>query len=122
VTEGKIDLITGCSSGIGAAFGIRVVTVQPGRIKSRFADSAVLELPENSPYAPYAEGMRRLRCASQDGALDAGVFAAGLVDALMRPDSPAVFRLGANARLLPALKNWLPRGWLDRISYRKFGL
>jgi short-subunit dehydrogenase len=103
-------------------FGIRVVTVQPGGIRSRFADSAVLELPEGSRFAAYAEGMKRRRRASQDGAMDAGMFAARLVDALVRPDIPDVFRLGANAWLLPALKRWLPRRWLDRILCRKFGL
>ncbi len=103
-------------------FGIRVVTVQPGGIRSRFAESAVMELPPGSRYARYAEGMKRRRNASQDGALDAQVFAARLADALLRPDPPDIFRLGANARLLPALKRWLPRRWLDRILSSKFGL
>jgi short-subunit dehydrogenase len=103
-------------------FGIRVVTVQPGGIKSRFGDSAVLEIPESSRFAPYAESMKRRRYASQHGAMDASVFAARLVDALMCSDPPATFRLGANARLLPALKYFLPLKWLDRFFARKFGL
>ncbi len=104
--------------------GIRVVTVQPGGIRSGFGQSATnqVSLAPDSPYQAVREGVMARANESQSKAMPAEVFAALLVAQLAHPDCPVVLRLGEKSRLLPLLKRWLPARVLDRILRKRFQL
>ena len=107
-------------------FGIHVVTVQPGGIRSRFGDTAgrILDetlAPDSRYRAVEAHIMARAR-AGQEGAMDADAFAREVLDELMHDPPPAVVRGGRNSVKLPLYRWALPLSLLDRILSKKFGL
>jgi len=108
-----------------AAFGIDVVLVQPGAVRSNIAASGAAGIDrysrEPSLYRAVAREIEQRAFASQRAPMEAEEFARRLVDRVTRRRPPRLIRLGQNARLLPALA-WLPRPVLDRLMARRFGL
>ena len=107
-----------------APFGVRVVIVQPGGITSNFghAGEAHASLPAGSLYKPIERFVLGRARASQRGAMPVDAFARALAETLVRPDPPAVLRLGTHSTRLPFLKRWLPARLLDRKLGKTFGL
>ncbi|MBD8492475.1 SDR family oxidoreductase [Pseudomonas syringae] len=109
-----------------APFGIRVMEVQPGAIASRFASHATQEaeqlLDQASPWWPIRDGIRARARASQDNPTSAEEFAQGVVAALQRPRPPRLLRLGNGSRLMPLVAWLVPKGVLDRVLKKRFGL
>lgn len=104
--------------------GVRVVTVQPGGIRSGFGDSAAsqVHLAPDSPYQAIREGVLARANESQSKAMPAEVFAQLLVGQLGRSDCPELIRLGEKSRLMPLIKRNLPTRLLDRILSKRFQL
>src|ERR1035437_706479 len=67
-----------------APFGIQVVTIQPGGVRSSFGAhaEAAIRLPANSLYHAVADGIRARALAGQRGATPADEFVHPVVDAL----------------------------------------
>lgn len=109
-----------------APFGVRVLEVQPGAIASSFGANASREaeqlIAEDSPWWPIREGIRARARASQDNPTPAGDFARDVLNAVQRPKPPRLLRLGNGSRALPLLALLLPRGLLEWVLKRKFGL
>lgn len=109
-----------------AAFGIQVITVQPGAIASQFGATAAKQaaqiLRPNSWYLALESQIIKRAELSQQGATPAAEFASQLVDKLLLPQPPAVIRLGKKSVYLPLLKRWLPERLLDQVMKKKFGL
>lgn len=107
-----------------APFGIHVVSIQPGGIRSSFGEhaEAAIRLPEHSLYRPVEGGVRARAQAGQQDATPAEDFAATVAGALLRNPPPRVIRAGKNSRRLPLLARWLPGATLDRMMMRVFGL
>jgi NADP-dependent 3-hydroxy acid dehydrogenase YdfG len=88
-------------------FGIQVVVVQPGGVRSAIADSGSRELPRfqssGSRYHQAYEGIKKRAYASQQGAMPAEDFARELVKKAFANPAPRVIRLGAGADTLPKL-------------------
>jgi len=107
-----------------APLGIRVVTVQPGGIRSSFGDNAAqrVHLADDSPFQGVRDGVMARANESQSEAMPAETFARLLVARLGRDDVPPVIRLGEKSRLLPWLKQWVPTRTLDRILSKRFQL
>lgn len=105
-------------------FGIRVVAIQPGGVRSSFGDHAseALRLPPDSLYQPAAAGVRARAQAGQQGAMPAGKFAVPVVDRLLRSSPPRVIRVGAGAVRYPLLKWLLPATVFDDKLSKIFGL
>lgn len=105
-------------------FGISVVTVQPGGIRSTFGESASshVSLGNNSPYLPVRDGIMERAQEGQKNAMPADQFAALVVRALLASHCPSVLRFGEKSRLLPMLKRVLPNRMLDAILSRRFKL
>jgi NAD(P)-dependent dehydrogenase (short-subunit alcohol dehydrogenase family) len=102
--------------------GIKVISVQPGGIRTSITDkSAGMELA-GSRYEKIADIIERDRHVSQLNAMPAEIFARKLADRLTRRNPPAVVRLGEKSIVLPAMKRWLPTALLDFILARRFGL
>jgi NAD(P)-dependent dehydrogenase (short-subunit alcohol dehydrogenase family) len=107
-----------------APFGIHVVSIQPGGVRSSFGEhaEAAVRLPENSLYKPVESGIRARAQAGQQGAMPAEIFVVPVVDALLRSSPPRVIRGGTNSVRLPLLKRLLPAAMLDAKLSRLFGL
>jgi len=107
-----------------APFGIHVVTVQPGGVRSSFGQHAeeAIRLPETSIYRGVESGIRARAQAGQQGATPAEEFVVPVADALLRDSPPRIVRGGRNSRLLPFLKRVLPAGLFDKRMMKAFGL
>jgi NAD(P)-dependent dehydrogenase (short-subunit alcohol dehydrogenase family) len=105
-------------------FGIHVVSIQPGGVRSSFGQhaEAAIRLPVNSIYKPVEAGIRARAQAGQQDATPADVFAVPVVAALLRSSPPRVIRGGANCIRLPLLKRWLPASMFDAKLSKFFGL
>ncbi|MEW6168207.1 MAG: SDR family oxidoreductase [Pseudomonadota bacterium] len=109
-----------------APFGLRVMTVQPGAIRSEFGATATRSLASTrtqaSLYAAVSAAIAARANASQQHATPAEAFAQRLADALLSPVPPKLLRAGNGSRLLPALARWLPTELRDRLLSRRFQL
>ena len=107
-----------------APFGIRVITVQPGAVESRFGERAevgVERFKEGSLYSQVFDSIEARAGASQVGSMPAEDFARLLVGAVTAASPPAIFRAGNHSVRLPAMA-LLPAGFRDWIFSRRFGL
>ncbi|PKN36516.1 MAG: short-chain dehydrogenase [Deltaproteobacteria bacterium HGW-Deltaproteobacteria-2] len=106
-----------------APFGINVVTVQPGGIKSNLSGNADKGLGRfrKTPYGPIQEFIVARANASQENATPAEVFAKELVDKLERKKTPKFIRVGKDSTLLPLIARF-PRALTDALLSKKFGL
>jgi NAD(P)-dependent dehydrogenase (short-subunit alcohol dehydrogenase family) len=107
-----------------APFGIHVVSIQPGGVRSSFGQhaEAAIRLPETSLYKPVEGGIRARAQAGQQGATPAEEFAPPVVEALLRNPPPRVIRGGANSVRLPLLSRLLPAAMFDSKLMKVFGL
>jgi NAD(P)-dependent dehydrogenase (short-subunit alcohol dehydrogenase family) len=107
-----------------APFGIRVVSIQPGGVRSSFGEhaEAAIRLPEDSIYHAVAGGIRARAQAGQQGATPAEAFVVPVVAALLRDRPPRVIRGGTNSVRLPLLKRLLPAAMFDAKLSKIFGL
>jgi short-subunit dehydrogenase len=106
-----------------APFGIQVITVQPGGIKTNLSDNADKELDrfKKTPYGPIQNFIVARANASQENATPAEVFAKELVDKLERKKTPKFIRLGKDSTLLSFIAKF-PRAFTDALLSKKFGL
>jgi NAD(P)-dependent dehydrogenase (short-subunit alcohol dehydrogenase family) len=107
-----------------APFGIRVVMIQPGGVRSAFGNHAeeAIRLPQDSVYQPVEENIRARAQAGQQGATPVAQFVVPVVDKLLRDSPPAIIRGGKNSLRLPLLKKLLPLASFDRMVSKVFGL
>lgn len=107
-----------------APFGIHVVSIQPGGVRSSFGEhaEAAVRLPQDSLYQPVERGIRARAQAGQQGAMPAEVFVVPVVEALLRSSPPRVIRGGTNSVRLPLLKQLLPAAMFDAKLSKLFGL
>lgn len=106
-----------------APFGISVVIVQPGAIKSGFGDAAAKNIGqcENSVYAPLAGYVKARAYSSQKDPTPVEEFSKVLIDKLFRKKIPKIIRIGKQSTRLPLLKK-LPMDMLDNMMTKMFGL
>lgn len=106
-----------------APFGISVVTVQPGAIKSKFGEAAScsIKFRENSVYASVAGYVKERAMSSQKNPTTAEEFSQKLVDALFLKTIPKIIRLGRQSTQLPLVAA-LPTDQFDRLMSKTFGL
>jgi len=109
-----------------APFGVRVMEVQPGAINTSFAKNAgaqaELLINEQSPWWPLREGIRARSQASQDKPTPANEFAADVLKAVQQSQPPRLLRSGNGSRALPLMAALLPKGLLERVLKKRFGL
>lgn len=106
-----------------APFGIDVVTVQPGAIRSGFGKAAAdsVRLGEDSFYKPVAAYVQARATASQDNPTSAEKFVKKLVDKLFSGKIPKIIRLGRQSTSLPLVAR-LPLRQFDGLMSKTFGL
>lgn len=106
-------------------FGIDVIVVQPGGVKSSIADSGSHDLGryalETSRYHRAYEGIKKRAYASQDQPMLAEDFARELVQQAFVTPSPRVIRLGTGSDVIPRLAE-LPGEQRDAMLAANYGL
>ncbi|MDP8223275.1 MAG: SDR family NAD(P)-dependent oxidoreductase [Candidatus Lernaella stagnicola] len=109
-----------------APFGIDVILVQPGAIRSGFGSAAEGFAKryggEGSWYAPIKDGLIKRAQSSQKDAMDTGEFAREVVAAVTAEKAPPVLRLGSGAAKFVAMQKWLPTSVLDKVLAKMFSL
>jgi NAD(P)-dependent dehydrogenase (short-subunit alcohol dehydrogenase family) len=109
-----------------APFGVRVMEVQPGAINTSFAKNAGVQaellINEQSPWWPLRDGIRARSQASQDKPTPANEFAADVLKAVQQSQPPRLLRSGNGSRALPLLAALLPKGLLEKVLKKRFGL
>ncbi len=109
-----------------APFGVRVMEVQPGAINTHFAKNAgaqaELLINEKSPWWPLREGIRARSQASQDKPTPASEFAADVLKAVQQARPPRLLRSGNGSRALPLMAALVPKGLLEAVLKKRFGL
>lgn len=109
-----------------APFGIRVMEVQPGAIDTQFANNAKREaesvIHEGSPWWPLRDSIRARANASQNNPTPAVDFARDVLKAVQKSRPPRLLRSGNGCHALPLLAWLLPKGLLDRVLSKRFGL
>ncbi len=106
-------------------FGIDVVVVQPGGVKSSIADTGARDLEryraESSRYHRAYAGIEKRAYASQEGPMPAEDFARELVTQAFATPPPRVIRLGTGSESLPRLAE-LPGEQRDGLLSANYGL
>ncbi len=109
-----------------APFGIQVMVVQPGAIRSQFGATASAGVSKRggqaSFYAKIADAIAARANASQQHSTPAEDFARELADAALATRPPALIRIGNGSRAMPLLQRWLPTSLRDRVLRRRFKL
>ncbi len=104
---------------------IKVVSVQPGAIKSKFGKNAVEAtskvLKSTSIYKEFEEVIVKRAMASQKMAMDVEVFVKKLIAAITRRNPPALFRAGKLSFVAPFLKKCFPERIIDKVLMKIFG-
>lgn len=108
-----------------APFNIKVITVQPGAIQSKFGDNSldnlIQRISDDSIYAKLKEAIKARATASQDNPTTAQDFAKQLIAQLLS-DPEAEIRVGNGSTALPLMKRLIPTKLLDKILSKKFEL
>ncbi|HNU93014.1 MAG TPA: SDR family NAD(P)-dependent oxidoreductase [Spirochaetota bacterium] len=109
-----------------APFGVRVITAQPGAIRSNFGKAAATILEgrkgKQSHYQPIAQFVEGRAEYSQRNPTDADLFARKMVKKILAKKPPAIIRIGKESVKLPLVKWLLPTSVVDRILSKTFGL
>jgi len=103
-----------------APFGLEVVVVQPGAVRSSVSEKSPCH-SRTPHYAPLAAHIERRARASQERPMEAEAFARRVADAVTAPRPPRTLRAGGGVTALRALGR-LPGRLRDRIFGRAFGL
>ncbi len=107
-------------------FGVKVITVQPGAIVSRFGENALENtmkiLSENSIYLKYKEKVLKRAELSQQNATSTELFADKLISKILSKNPPPVFRFGKKSFVAFFLSRFIPANLRDIILSRAFGL
>lgn len=115
-----------------APFGVKVVTVVTGGIKSNIAREA-RSLPEDSYYIPISEEYQRRLTHSQEGAMPSEEYAKSVVAKVLKSNPPKWVWEGNKAWLVWFATSFFPKGllvsfgfgilcvWLTWLRIRSFG-
>ncbi len=106
-------------------FGIDVVIVQPGRVRSSIAENGSSELErfgrEGSRFRPVHAQIEKRAQYSQQRPMPTEEFARIVADGVLADDPPRVVRAGGGSGMYAAASR-LPRAVLDRVMRRTFDL
>ena len=107
-----------------APFGIHVVAIQPGGVRSSFGEhaEAAIRLPVNSIYQRAEQGILARAQAGQQRAMLAEKFVVPVAERLLLTPPPRIIRGGTHSVRLPLLKRLLPAAAFDAKLSRIFGL
>ncbi|KAH9849288.1 NAD-P-binding protein [Lenzites betulinus] len=104
-------------------FNINVFLVCPGGVTSNIANNhrPRVKIPENTLYADYIDSiMAKLEISQGPKSMPTKELAQRVVAATLSPKPPRYMTLAANSMYYRIFK-WLPRGWVLRMFWDRFG-
>lgn len=109
-----------------AAFGVRVVLIEPGVIRSEFGDRAMNELSRyrdaSSPYAPVLARADEIQKQSEAQAVGPRCVAEAIEHASLARRPRARYVAPRRTYAVLAMMKWLPTAWVDAAMRALFGL
>ena len=107
-------------------FGIDVLTVQPGAVRSDFGLNATKALdrilPDNSLYKSIEAKLRKRANASQEHPTEVDHVVRTILNRIESKLPGGILRLAAGSKLLPLIKSIVPNAVLDKVLRKMFGL
>jgi NAD(P)-dependent dehydrogenase (short-subunit alcohol dehydrogenase family) len=107
-------------------FGVRVVIVEPGSIRSEFAARSMQSIPRHSSvdsrYAPAVALAEQIRAGFEDRAASPEVTSRAIATAIESRRPAARYVVPFSARVMLLLNALLPTRWVDALITRAFGL
>ena len=108
-----------------APFGIEVILVQPGAVRSNISETGTMDLERfkssQSRYAKVYDQIKKRAWLSQQSPMEAEDFAEQLVSAVTRKEAPLLIRLGGGVERTAQLAD-LPREEFDRLMTEHYQL
>ena len=107
-----------------AAFGVKVVLVEPGFIRTEFTDRAMSEIDRfsTSPYGPVMEQANRVRDRFESTGVDASVVVRAIEKAITSRSPRTRYVAPFSTYFVLALFRLLPTGVMDALLRSVFGL
>ena len=103
-------------------FGVWLTTVEPGSIKTGISGRRTKYIAEDSPYAkPFKKMIKTLDANEREGVAPERV-ARTIVDAIEEKAPASLYAVGSNAPAVFALRRALPRGAVERVLGRMYGV
>lgn len=108
-----------------APFGVDVIVVQPGGVRSKLSDTATVGLERyaqpSSLFRSVYPFIQKRAQASQQKPMDTDVFASRVANGILSDSPPRLIREGRGAQIYPSLSR-LPAQARDRLLSKMFGL
>jgi short-subunit dehydrogenase len=103
-------------------FGVWLTTVEPGSIKTGISGRRTKYISADSPYAaPFAKMLKTLDANEKEGT-SAERVARTIVDAVEARTPASMYAVGSAAPTVFALRRALPRGAIERVVGRMYGI
>lgn len=105
------------------AFGIDVVLIEPGMVKTEFGEVALAALDRVEhvdDYAPLVSAFRRKMTEQYAAAPDATTTVDAMIHAATAKRPRTVYRTTADAKWIPKVRGLLTDRWVDRLVLRHF--
>ncbi|TWP38694.1 SDR family oxidoreductase [Leekyejoonella antrihumi] len=103
-------------------YGVWLTTVEPGSIATGIGERRTKYLAEGSPYADECTTVIRELDRKERAGIGADQVAATVVDAITADRPKPLYAVGSNAPVVFALRRLVPRGILEKVVNRQFGL
>jgi NAD(P)-dependent dehydrogenase (short-subunit alcohol dehydrogenase family) len=124
-SKSAVHIVSECLRMEARPFGIDVVVVQPGGVRSSIADSGPQEIERfgapGSRYRSYHDGIRKCVDAAQDDATPADEFASDVIERAFATPPPRTIRTGTGAAFLTKLAG-MPEEQRDAVFVSSYGL
>lgn len=105
-----------------AAAGVGITTVEPGSINTGISERRTHFLAADSPYAGGYQAMLTALDAAEAAGVDAETVARTVLRAVEADRPRQLYAVGSRAPLVFALRRLLPRGVVERLMARRYGL
>jgi short-subunit dehydrogenase len=105
-----------------APYGVWLTTVEPGSIKTGISQRRTKYIAETSPHAPAFKKMLKTLDANEREGTTAARVARTIVGAIEADQPAPLYAVGSNAPAVFALRRALPRGMVEGIINRAYGV
>jgi NAD(P)-dependent dehydrogenase (short-subunit alcohol dehydrogenase family) len=105
-----------------APFGVWLTTVEPGSIRTGISQRRTKYVSEDSPHAPAFQKMLKVLDGNEREGITAERVARTIVQALEADEPAPLYAVGSNAPAVFALRRALPRGMVEAIVNRTYGI
>jgi NAD(P)-dependent dehydrogenase (short-subunit alcohol dehydrogenase family) len=103
-------------------FGVWLTTVEPGSIKTGISTRRTKYVADDSPHAAAMKKMLKILDGNEREGVSAERVARTIVDAIEDKAPASLYAVGSNAPAVFALRRALPRGAIERVVGRMYGI